>query len=217
MDDLFKIAKVPGERRWKALLVSQSGQSTIEFALTMILLIAFIFFYFQISMIFAFGSFAHYATFMSARAYLSSGPTLQDQQSRARSVMLHLVKKGEGQSGDRMPWLAKGIGDGDPVGVQIGPSAQFKDADSTFSWMQGVRYTFRSKLFLLPFAGAGKGMSQGPGTSNAGGPPNTVTLTSESWLGRDPASDECQGLLGKGGAQGGQGGGQTGWAFDNGC
>src|SRR4051794_23440686 len=88
----------------KKNLSNTAGQATIEFALTMILLLAFILFYFEITMIFAYGSFAHYATFMSARAYLSGSADSEDQVARAKSVIVRLVKRGEGQSGsDRMP------------------------------------------------------------------------------------------------------------------
>lgn len=194
-------------KKAKSLLRNDKGQSTIEFALTMILLIAFILFYFQLSMTFAFGNFVHYATFMSARAFLAAGPTYEDQKERARSVIVRMVKRGEGQAGtDRFPSLARGVGEGDPRGVQMDPPAQFNIDDSDFSWMQGVRYTFRSKLILIPFAGTGRaGKPEATGNSPQK-PGNSVTLTSESWLGREPDDDECRALLGKGG-----------WAFDNGC
>lgn len=196
------------------LVWNSSGQSTIEFALTLIMMLGFILFYFQLTMIFAFGNFVHYATFMSARAYLSAGPSEDDQKSRAQDVIVSMVKRGVGQSGaDRLPWIAHGIGEGDIRGVEIGPSSNFNATDSSLSWMQGVRYTFRSKLFVVPLTGSEKGASSASLTSG-NTPPNTVTLTSESWLGREPNDDECRARLGAGS---GSSGSKTGWAFDNGC
>jgi len=163
-----------------------SGQATVEFALTMILFFSFFLFYFQLSMAFAFGNFVHYATFMSARAYLSAGPELGDQQTRARDVIVQMLKKSTGASGvDRFPFIAKGVGGSDPGGFEVLNGAQ------GLSWMTGVRYTFRSKLFLIPMGGSTKGV-------------NSVTLTSESWLGREPTSQECQAFM-------------AGRLFDNGC
>mgnify|MGYP000331888638 CR=1 FL=1 len=178
----------------------EKGQSTLEFALTMILLLAFMLFYFQLTMVFAFGNYVHYATFMSARAYLSAGSDISDQRTRARDVIVQMLKRSAGQAGvDKFPSLAKGSGGGDPGGFQVDPPSQYSPTDSTLSWMQGVRYTFRSKLFVLPMAGSGKAGASSGDTQNA------VTLTSESWLGRDPSDDECRSDMGKKGI------------LDNGC
>jgi hypothetical protein len=189
--------------RIKRKETAQLGQSTIEFVLTMVLLLSFLLFYFQLSMIFAFGNFVHYATFMSARAYLSSGPSQGDQRSRARDVIVLLLKKSAGQAGvDKFPHIAKGVGAGDPGGFTSDRPSQYNKGDPTLSWMEGVRYTFRGKLFLIPLGGMGKGAQDDSGT----GPVNSITLTSESWLGREPAYDECVGDMGK-----------VGWFYDNGC
>lgn len=176
-------------------LASEEGQTTIEFALTLILLLAFVLFFLQFALVSAWGNYVHYATFMSARAYLAAGPDPSDQEDRARNVILKTTKRGLGRGGmDRYPLIARGYGAGNPRGAEIGKGAQFNPDDPALSWMEGVRYTFRSKLFLLPF---GK-----PSDRSV----NSLTLTSESWLGREPSYFECQGELGdkKG-------------IFDNGC
>lgn len=182
-------------------LLDKSGQSTIEFVLTFILVIAFILFFFQLSMIFAFGNYVHYATFMSARAYMAAGGTEEDQRSRAKDVIVRMLKKSLGQSGvDKFPHIARGVGGGDPGGLNMNRPGQFNKGDPDFSWMEGVRYTFQGKLFLIPLGGLNRvDSSPVPGQ----GPANTVTLTSESWLGREPAEDECRDTM-KG-------------FFDNGC
>ncbi len=183
-----------------------TGQSTIEFALTMVLMISFLLFFFQLSMIFAFGNYVHYATFMSARAYLSASSTELDQRSRAKSVIVTMLKKSAGMSGvDKFPSIAKGVGGGDPGGFTLDRPSQYQKGDPNYSWMEGVRYTFQGKLFLIPLGGSRQSAPQGnvaAGQSSV----NTLTLTSESWLGREPSDEECRGVMGKGG-----------WLFDNGC
>jgi hypothetical protein len=163
---------------------NRKGQSTVEFALTLILLMAVIFF--------------HYATFMSARAYLSAGPDQSDQMNRAKLVIEKTLKQSEILANrDRFPGIAQGVGgSGDPAGFDAGPPAEFVAGQRSSSWMQGVRYTFKSRLFLIPMGGS----------SANGGSANSLTLTSESWLGRETDEDECQTQMGK--VQG---------IYDNGC
>jgi hypothetical protein len=186
-------------------ILNQEGQSTVEFALTLILLLAFMLFYFQLSLVLSFGSYVQYATFMSARAYQSAGPSREDQKTRARDVIVQMLKKSVGQSGtDRFPSFAKGVGGTDPPGFDADPPSEFKPLDRDFSWMEGVRYTFKGKLFLLPLAGAGASGKQEKASLGVAG--NGVVLTSESWLGRDPPDDECRNDMGK-----------NAWFFDNGC
>ena len=147
--------------------------------------LAFILFFFQLTMIFSFGNYVHYATFMSARAYLSAGPDQQDQRARALNVLVKMVKRSEGTTGiDKFPSIAKGTGGGEIAGIEIGPGSIFREGDRNSSWMQGVRYTFKSKLFLIPLAGSGRGSQRDPSV-------NTLTLTSESWLGREPTESDC--------------------------
>ncbi|MBC7691386.1 MAG: pilus assembly protein [Methylotenera sp.] len=159
-----------------------SGQATLEFALALSFFMAIMLFYIQLSMSFAWGNYVHYATFMSARAYLAAGTDEEDQQERAKSVLVQMVKKGVGREGaDRFASIAKGVEGGSPVGAKIGAGSQFSPTDRNLSWLQGVRYKFRGKLFMIPFAGSAK----------AGKEVNYLTLTSESWLGREPTTSEC--------------------------
>jgi hypothetical protein len=55
-----------------------------------------------------------------------------------------------------------------------------------------------SRLFLMPMGGGGR--------SAAAQTANSVSLTSESWLGREPSYQECQDAMGK-----------VKGIFDNGC
>lgn len=175
----------------------QSGQSTVEFALAIMMLMGFVLFFVQLTLVFGLGNYIHYATFMAARAQLAAGPNSDDQRERARAVIVRSLKKSEGQSGvDRFPFIAKAEGGGDPNGAQIGPAPEFNDGDTALSWLQGVRYRFRSRLFILPLGG-----KRGSDTVKS------VKLTSESWLGREPTTDECVAEMSS------RGGG----IFDNGC
>jgi hypothetical protein len=178
--------------------LNQEGQSTVEFALTMILFFSFMLFFLQICLVFSFGSYVHYATFMSARAYLSSGPDQSDQMRRAKSVMGAMLKQSATQTRtDKFPMIAKGDGgDGDFPGLNLGQGELYRVGDRAYSWMEGVRYTFKSRLFLIPFGRPDASSSRG----------NSISLTSESWLGREPTSSECSTWLNR-----------MKGNFDNGC
>jgi len=161
---------------------NESGQATIEFALTLMLLLVFFFFYLQLSLTMAVGNYFQYATFMSARALLSAGPDDQDQIDRATQVLSMMAKKGANNPGaDRWKVVAKGAGGsgGLVTGATIGHGPDFAPKDRDKSWQEGVRYTFRSRLFLLPF----------------GNVPGAIELTSETWLGREPTNSECSDFM----------------------
>lgn len=178
-------------------LRNEKGQSTVEFALAMGLMMGFILFFIQVCLIFSYGNLVHYATFMAARAYLAAGPEDDDQKERAKDVIIRLLKKSKGQPGlEKYPFIARGDGgDGDVPGLTIGPGSRFDPKDASLSWMQGVRYRFRGKVSLVPI-GNGRGSA------------NFVTLTSESWLGKETSFESCRGRMGQ------LGGGAI---FDNGC
>lgn len=187
---------------------SPSGQSTVEFALTSIFLLMFILFFIQLSLVFAYGNYVHYATFMSARALLSAGPDEKDQVSRARQILILMLKQGQ-DSPDQDRWPALGQAGSGPdqlKGATIGeyrgnsPRLQFSREVKSKSWLEGVRYNFRSRLFLIPTAGR-----QDP---DAG----LLDLTSESFLLRESSYDECiQDFADRIGPVGEQS------AIDNGC
>lgn len=180
----------------KRILVSEEGQSTIEFALAVSMSIAFVFFFVHLSMLLAFGNFVHYATFMSARTLQAASDSNEDQTERAREVAIRLLKKSIAQPGtDKYGFIARGDGGSDVPGLILGPSSDFNKKDADLSWKEGVRYRFKARIIPVPLsAGAARD--------------NELTLTSESWLGREPSTLECESELGK------KLGGVT---FDNGC
>jgi hypothetical protein len=196
------------KRAPKEVLGGLLGQSTIEFILTLILALGCLMFFFQITMIFSFGSYVHYATFMAARAYLSAGENQDDQVQRATYVITSMLKRSVGQSGaDKFPKIGKGFGgDSGVPGLTLSPPSQFNKNDMAFSWMQGARYTFKSRLFLISLTGFGKSAQQSVSNTSA----NIITLTSESWLGRETSQDECRSFMA-------QTGNPSGAYYDNGC
>jgi len=165
------------------------GQSTVEFVLTMILFVGFLFFFMRLSYFLAYGNLVQYATFLAARSYQAAGPDPADQTARAKLVIIRLLKKSEGETGtERFPAIAQGVGGGDPVGAVVGPGTGYNPTDDANSWLQGVRYTFRSRLFVSLFGSKPTANSTEPN----GGGPGSVSLTSESWLGREPTVSECE-------------------------
>jgi len=167
------------------------GQSTVEFVLSMILFMGFLFFFMKLSYFLAYGNLVQYATFLAARSYQASGPNRQDQEDRARVTLIRLLKKSEGEAGtERFQSIAQGAGGGNPTGAQIGAGSGFDATDDAKSWLQGVRYTFRSRLFVSLL-----GDKSDPSSTSTTGPqlpPGVISLTSESWLSREPTEQECQ-------------------------
>jgi hypothetical protein len=167
---------------------AEEGQAVIEFVLVLFAFFGFVFFFVQLAMALGWSNYVQYATFMSARAYLSAGTNLEDQKLRAEEVLKSTLKK-SGGGRDRFPVFAKGIGSGEIPGAIIGPADDF-DRDSRTQYLfDGVRYSFRSRVVLPPFGSTGE----------AG-----FNLTSEAWLGREPSFEECVRAM-------------DGALFDNGC
>ena len=195
-----------GGNNFRIFVNKNSGQSTVEFALTLSLFLAFVLFYFQVCMVMAFGSYVQYATFMAARAYKAANQSPQDQIERATQVLTGLVKLSVSQPNlDRFASVARGVGgNSDVPGLFVNPPSEYQPNNRAFSWMQGIRYTFRSSIFLIPLSGTGPaGQSQ----TALGAGVNQLTLTSESWLGKETSYSECRAFLAA-----------KNWLFiDNGC
>jgi len=141
-------------------------------------------------MVFAFGNYVHYATFMAARAFLSAGASPGDQESRAQDVIIQMLKKSQGQTGvDKFPSIAMAVSSGTIPGY-----TSFVNQTNDLKWMTGVRYVFRGKIFV-PF-----------GAMGAKKEINQVEFTSESFLGKEPSYSDCLSALGA-----------VHGIFDNGC
>ncbi len=181
----------------------KSGQSTVEFVLSLTLMIGFVLSFLQLSLVFAYGNYVHYATFMAARALLAAGPSANDQQERAQTYIATMLRRSAAMPGiERFPSIAKGQGGSSSIaGLDINLPGYYNENDPDSSWAQGVRYTFKSQpIFPLPLGIGATGSSQ-----------TTVTLKSESWLGREVTTDSCAADLMKRDAMHQKG------IFDNGC
>lgn len=103
-------------------LADEGGQVIVEFILVFAMLFTMIFLFVLMSWGIAFGHFAHYSTFMAARAYLSGGITQADQVDAAGGVLGETVKA-NGQ--DLFPFMAKSRNgtDRDATGSEPVPGA----------------------------------------------------------------------------------------------
>lgn len=189
---------------------NQKGQTLIEFIMVMSMILTLVFMFVQLSYAIAWGHYVQYATFMSARALLSSGLTKDDQQTAAKSVLEKMVKASDGSDRDLLHFVSRArmgekrdIQGAEPVpGAFIGahPMAQNRGVDSrAFGWAEGVQYNFEVPLFLLPLVSwiaksKGKAINMASGEFDA--PPvewnGKLPFTSDSWLGREGTYDECE-------------------------
>lgn len=162
---------------------AQRGQATVEFILATTFLLSFLVFGFRLALIFSWSSYIQYATFMSARALLSGGADVQDQRTRAIETLKVMVKRG---GRDRFDSLAQGRGGnvGEVPGMTI-LATKDPEAEGDSTWQVGVRYSFRSRLILVPGAPQSGGRAVN----------RSLDLTSESWLGREPTREECRSYL----------------------
>ncbi len=173
----------------KGLLQSPSdraGQSTIEFVLTLIMLLGFVLFYTRIGFLLGYANLVQYATFMAARAYQAGGIDQAAQEEAASNTIVDLLKRSRGLRGEERFKIARPVGGGSPSGARIGPGDNFVATDEGFSWEQGVRYSFEGQLLVNLFGSKATSESAADGAS-----PGKLRLTSESWLGREVTEEEC--------------------------
>ena len=180
-----------------------AGQTFIEFLLTVFAYLTVAFMTVQVGLGFGVANYIHYATFMASRALLTGYPTRDLQESKAKSVLSKMLKKGDGK--DRFDPIAKGTGNGSPPGFElVGSTGRSKSGEPRKNkWEQGVVYRFNAKLYMLPLV---------PGAKR--GKDNGVELESESFLGREPTIDECKAQLERHKARAQSG---NDWLVDNGC
>lgn len=185
----------------------EAGQAIIEFLIVSTMILTLIFMFVQMAWGIAYGHYVHYSTFMAARAYMASAGTQLDQYEAAVAVLKESLKNASGN--DLIPFVAKArTGDdrdvkgAEPVpGAALGfhSEAQGKGNSRKYSWAEGVQYNYGLKLFLFPLAGAiakdGMGKSINTGTATEPGKAvewkGAIPFTSDSYLGREPSTDEC--------------------------
>lgn len=174
----------------------ESGQSLIEFILTLFSFMTILFMVVQVSLGFGVANYIQYATFMTARSLLSSGTTEQEQIQRAQGVLRKFV----GENGNRFQGIVRAGEEGDPPGGFVGgtPLARGslgKPAARDQAWEQGATFKFKARLYMLPMVRSRSGTQ------------NFVELESQTWLGREPSEQECQKYVTE----------RKGITIDNGC
>jgi len=157
---------------------NRAGQALMEFVLGLMIVISFFFFFLKMSATFVVGNFIHYATFMSARAYMSSAKTQGDQQTNAEKVLQQMV-------GGRWKALIKpdSAAAGSVPGGFIGAGSYAQDDPSLDNWNQGATFAYTSKLSIYPWSKEGQGID--------------LKLTSESWMPREQSEGETKDTMSK--------------------
>lgn len=162
----------------------QRGQSLIEFVLVNFVFFTFFFIFLRFALSLGYGVYVQHAVFMAARAYFAASADQRDQQQRGKAVLESYL----GEGGTRLRSL------GEPVDerIMVGAASNFSDRDPNLRWLQGASFGFKFRMFYQPLIPLGSL------------PNPQLDLVSETFLGREPTSQECRSAMGD-------------WLYDNGC
>jgi Flp pilus assembly protein TadG len=185
----------------------ERGQVLIEFLIVSTMIFTLIFVFVAIAWGIAYGHYVQYATYISARAYLSSNTTQQDQATAAADTLRSMVMRGQSEMISFLAKARRGDDRDAAMGAELVPGASIGTHPQSvvrmnsrkYSWAEGVQYNYSLRLFLLPLAGwmvkEGKGTNIQPGTgadpSKAIEYAGTIPFTSDSYLGREVSFSEC--------------------------
>lgn len=175
-------------RKTSKNLRRKKGQSFIEFILAMFAFLTVTFMFVQVAISFGIQNYIQYATFMASRAYLSAY-NVGSQQKKAAETYMRAFLEPNGQVAFKGFATPVENGNSEVPGVFIGGQKLApigSDNARTQNWMQGVTYTFKSRLYMIPILKS-KTAAQG----------NSVELESQSWLGREPTEEDCRAYLGQ--------------------
>lgn len=193
--------------RLKKRRKGEAGQGLIEFLLTMCIILTLLFVFVELSWALAWGHYVHYATYMASRAFMAANSTNEDQVDKAANVLRSMLFSGGGQ--DMLGFVAKSrkgdardiaSGPEDVPGAFIGthPTAQGLDTIRAYAWAEGVQYNFDVPLYVLPLArwvDKDKGKTVRIGDADQASSESwrgAIPFTSDSWLGRERSTRECQ-------------------------
>ncbi|MFM8268778.1 MAG: TadE/TadG family type IV pilus assembly protein [Pseudomonadota bacterium] len=145
-------------------LTKREGQTVVEFMIVSLVVFFFLFFLLSISFVLVLSQYVDYATFMSARTYKAAHGDAGSQVSKAQEVFEAYIA----------PVRAMGL-------VRNVSSLEFTKINpgDRPNLSEGVRVNYDVNLFYLPPLFAKNKVN------------SAITLTSESFLGRDPNFDEC--------------------------
>jgi hypothetical protein len=165
-----------------------------EFVLALLMIAPLLLAVLRVSGTHTFGSYSQYATFMTARAYLSGGLDEDDRTTRTINAFESYLG-GDVHLSYGQPRTVGGGAGGLPTGLEIIKPNDLPGSPESPLWGYGVRYNFRAKLFPNFM---GKYLSE------------IFEMEAESFLGKEPSKEECESDMV-------QLGGNTEYHWDNGC
>jgi hypothetical protein len=152
----------------------KKGQSTVEFIFVFIAFIFFLSLSYNTVVSFAVYQYLSYATFMTARAYQASRDDPNAQlQAAIRTMNIYVPDVPQGQGSTKFGFSARTLA---TIKKFETPSASQNSGNVT----QPFRLTFEVPLITVPL---GKDLKRDFGT---------ITLSTESNLGREPTKKECE-------------------------
>ncbi len=171
-------------QNFRSVSPGKRGQSLIEFILVNFIFFTFFFVFLRFSLSLGYGSYVHHAVFMAARAYFAGSVSQRDQQTRGRAVLESYL----GEEGSRLSTLGAPV----PEKMKVGAAENFSATDGDLMYLQGATFGFKFRMFYQPLIPLGSL------------PNPQLDLVSETWLGREPTTQECTSKMGA-------------WLYDNGC
>ena len=143
-------------------LKRKEGQTAVKFVIVCLVVFFFLLFFLSLAFVLILSQYMDYATFMAARTYKSAHGDRASQEAKAFNVFREYVTPVENSA------MIKNI---------RGPI--FLNPGGREHRSEGVRVEYDVNLFYLPPLFAKNRLD------------SVITLTSESYLGRDPNYDEC--------------------------
>ncbi|NDC23393.1 MAG: hypothetical protein EBZ49_04610 [Proteobacteria bacterium] len=149
-------------------LKNKKGQTAVEFIIICLVVFFFLVFFLSLAFVLVLSQYMDYATFMTARTYKAAHGDSGSQVSKAQAVFEAYVAPVRGSG------LVRNISNLEFTKINPGDRANRSE---------GVRVSYDVNLFYLPPLFAKNKVD------------SVITLTSESFLGRDPNLDECMGFF----------------------
>ena len=149
-------------------LKNRKGQTAVEFMMISLVVFFFLIFFLSLSFVLVLSQYMDYATFMAARTYKAAHGDRGSQVSKAQEVFEAYVE----------PFRVSGL-------IRNVSSLQFTKINTgdRANLSEGIRVNYDLNLFYLPPLFAKNKVD------------SVISLTSESFLGRDPNFDECIGFF----------------------
>ena len=145
----------------------------VEFMISVIVIMFFLFLMLSLSILMVTSEYMEYAAFMAARTYRTGYSTASSQQTRGRAIAQRYVDNVSNLLSNNTANIEM-IDGGDAGAPRLNNAIGDQGGG-----LAGVRISYRIPIFYLPPVFAGTFID-----------PN-ITLTTETFLGRDPSAEEC--------------------------